>query len=322
MPSRPSAANATVVDALTLLDGPFAPLAEGVSQDRYALWLGSGISLGRVGGLCKLIHRVLDFLQQRVAVGDANCPFRVALSAIFGIASLTAAERASIDVEKPIKEWPGLDAIIDRLTNHYARFLETAVDDEEDDYLLWEAVAVTQTYGDPAIEPDAEHLCVAILILEGLASDIPSANWDGLIEKGGDQLAVGAPTLAVCVHPNDLREPDLQARLYKFHGCAVRARTNEARFRPLLVAQQSQINGWIARLENAPLVTRLIDIATSKPTLMVGLSAQDANIQAIFAKAEATMAWPWPSNPPAYAFGRPARNRPTWPAEKRVPRCS
>ena len=106
MPSRPSAANATVVDALTLLDGPFAPLAEGVSQDRYALWLGSGISLGRVGGLCKLIHRVLDFLQQRVAVGDANCPFRVALSAIFGIASLTAAERASIDVEKPIKEWP------------------------------------------------------------------------------------------------------------------------------------------------------------------------------------------------------------------------
>jgi SIR2-like domain len=302
MPSRPSAANATVVDALALLDGPFAALAEGVSQDRYALWLGSGISLGRVEGLRKLIPRVLDFLQQQVAVGDENCPFRVALSAIFDIASLTAAERRSVDVEKPIKEWPGLNAIIARLTSNYARFLETAVDDEEDDYLLWEAVAVAQTYGDPAIEPDAEHLCVAILILEGLASDIPSANWDGLIEKAVDQLALGAPTLVVCVHPNDLRDPDLQARLYKFHGCAIRARTDEARFRPLLVAQQSQINGWIARPENAPLVARLIDIAMSKPTLMVGLSAQDANIQAIFAKAEATMAWPWPSNPPAYAF--------------------
>jgi hypothetical protein len=302
MPSRPSAANATVIDALALLDGPFAPLAEGVSQDRYALWLGSGISLGRVEGLRKLIPHVLDFLQVRVTVGDANCPFRMALSAIFATASLTPGERASIDVEKPIEEWPGLGSIIDRLASNYARFLETAVNDEEDDYLLWEAVAVTQTYGDPAIEPDVEHLCVAILILEGLASDIPSANWDGLIERAVDRLALGVPTLVVCVHSDDLREPDLQARLYKFHGCAVRARTDEARFRPLLVARQSQIHGWISRPENAPLVARLIDIATSKPTLMVGLSAQDANIQAIFAEAEARMAWPWPSNPPAYAF--------------------
>jgi hypothetical protein len=190
MHSGPSAANATVIDALASLDGPFAPLAEGVSRDRYALWLGSGISLGRVEGLRELIPRVLIFLQQQVAVGNANCPFRTALSSIFGIASLTAAERASIDVEKPVREWPSRDAIIDRLTSNYARFLETTVDDEEDDYLLWEAVAVTQIYGDPAIQPDVEHLCVAILILEGLASNIPTANWDGLIEK----LSISLPS--------------------------------------------------------------------------------------------------------------------------------
>jgi hypothetical protein len=35
---------------------------------------------------------------------------------------------------------------------------------------------------------------------------------------------------------------------------------------------------------------------------MVGLSAQDANIQAVFAEAEESMEWPWPRDPPAYVF--------------------
>jgi hypothetical protein len=300
MPPGPSAADATVKDALDLLDGAFARMADGVSQDLYALWLGSGISLGRVEGLRKLVPRVLHFLQRRVAVSNAACPFRIALDTVFRVASVSPADRALIDVERPITEWPGIASITDRLIDNYARFLDTVVDDEDDDYLLWEAVDVTATYGDPSIEPDAEHLCIGLLILEGVTSKIPSANWDGLIEKAVTELANGAPALVVCVDPEDLREPPLQARLYKFHGCAVRARADEAKYRPLLIARQSQINGWVAR--NAPFVNRLIDIATTKPTLMIGLSAQDANIQAIFAEAEARMAWPWPSDPPAYVF--------------------
>lgn len=35
---------------------------------------------------------------------------------------------------------------------------------------------------------------------------------------------------------------------------------------------------------------------------MIGLSAQDANIQALFAQAAAQMAWRWPSTPPSYVF--------------------
>jgi hypothetical protein len=229
-------------------------------------------------------------------------PLSQALDDALVLAALTPANRALINVERPIAEWPGLDAIIERLVSNYARFLEVVVANEEDDYLLWEGVNVCDTYGDPTLEPDTEHLCIAILILEGLASEIASANWDGLIEKAVDELANGNPILVVCVHPNDLREPNLQTRLYKFHGCAVRARNDEGTYRPLLIARQSQINGWIARAENEPLVNRLIGIAVSKPTLMVGLSAQDANIQAIFAQAENQMAWPWPSDPPAYVF--------------------
>jgi hypothetical protein len=237
MAPGPSAADASVADALQLLDGPFASMADQVAQDRYALWLGSGISQGRVEGLPKLIFRVLHFLQQRLTVGDANCPFRAALDTVFVAASLSAADRTAIDVEKPISEWPNVDAIVSRLIGNYARFLDTAVGTEEDDYLLWEAAEVTTTYGDPAIDPDAEHLCIALLVLEGVASDIPTANWDGLIEKAVAEVNNGAPALVVCVDPEDLRAPALQARLYKFHGCAVRARDDEAKYRPLLIAQ-------------------------------------------------------------------------------------
>src|SRR3546814_5280915 len=67
-----------------------------------------------------------------------------------------------------------------------------------------------------------------------------------------------------------------------------------------MVARQNQINGWSARNPvMAPFLTGLI---TRRPTLMLGLSAQDSNIQNLFAEAQATMAWPWPSNPPAYVF--------------------
>ena len=165
---------------------------------------------------------------------------------------------------------------------------------------------ITATFADPALEPDVEHICIAILILEGVASEIASANWDGLVEKAVEMLTAGAPALVVCVRPEDLREPALRARLFKFHGCAVKASGDEATFRPYLVGRQSQIHGWVAQPENAPMAHRLIDLIATKPTLMMGLSAQDANIQAIFAHAEARMAWPWPGDRPSYVFSENA----------------
>jgi hypothetical protein len=90
----------------------------------------------------------------------------------------------------------------------------------------------------------------------------------------------------------------LRASLYKFHGCAVKAGADEAQYRAFLVGRQSQIHEWTAN--NTVMVAKLIDLVTSKPTLMLGLSAHDANIQNVFAAAPARMAWNWPSHPPAY----------------------
>jgi hypothetical protein len=53
MALAPHAASISVSETLALLDGQFEVFAKGVAEDRYVLWLGSGISFGRVGGLKK-----------------------------------------------------------------------------------------------------------------------------------------------------------------------------------------------------------------------------------------------------------------------------
>jgi hypothetical protein len=237
-----------------------------------------------------------------VVAGDPGDRYRATLDEIIGLAALNAVERRATKFEVPIEEWPTIETIIDRLAINYARFLDLVPQGEEPDYLLWEGVDVVATYADPAIEPDSEHLCLAILILEGVASSMPSANWDGLIERAIDTVVPGSLALIACVLPGDLREPAQQTILYKFHGCAVKAGQDEATYRPQLIARLSQINRWATDATNAPIVSRLIDIATTKRTLMLGLSAQDGNIQSIFSAAQARMEWTWPVDPPAYIF--------------------
>jgi SIR2-like domain len=306
MAPAPHAANISVSETLALLDDQFEAFAKGVAEDRYALWLGSGISFGRVGGLKQVVPRVIEFLRVQINVGDPACRFKTALEEALVLAHLSDDEKGRIDVTRPFVDWPDAAAITGRLIGKYAHLLETPVEGEPEDFVLWNGVSITATFADPALEPDVEHICIAILILEGVASEIASANWDGLIEKAVEGLTGGTPALVVCVRPEDLREPELKARLFKFHGCAVKASGDEATFRPYLVGRQSQIHGWVARPENAPMVNRLIDLIAVKPTLMMGLSAQDANIQAIFAQAEARMAWPWPGDRPSYVFSENA----------------
>lgn len=302
MPHAVTAATISVRDTLALLDHSFAAFAAGVAEDRYALWLGSGISLGRVDGLKKVIPRVLEFLRTRITAGDSACRFKKALEDALDLAQLTEEQKQCVDFMRPFAEWPDADTIVYRLVSNYARLLDITIDGEPDDYILWNGVDIIGTFANPTIEPDVEHLCIAILILEGVASEIASANWDGLIEKAVDVLTGGRPAVVVCVRPQDLREPNLKARLFKFHGCAVKAKADEAEFRRYLVGRQSQIHGWIARGENAAMVHRLIDLIAAKPTLMMGLSAQDANIQALFAHAQDRLAWPWPGDRPSYVF--------------------
>lgn len=302
MAANLDASTISVRQTLALLDGPFLTVANGIAESRYAFWLGSGISFGRVEGLRQVIPRVLEFLRARSDPTRDDCRFRIAIDNALDLAPLSADERARVDFTVAFADWPDANAITDRLINNYARLLDVQVADEAEDYLLWDGVDVAATYANPATEPDVEHLCVALLVLEGAVTELATANWDGLIEKAADELTGGQPCLVVCVRRENLQEPAQRAWLYKFHGCAPLAVQDEAHYRPFLIGRASQINGWAAHAEHHALVNKLVGIIISKPTLMMGLSAQDANIQALFAAAQNHSPWAWPGDRPSIVF--------------------
>ena len=298
----PSAATITVAQTLGLLDGPFAPVAKGVEEGRYAFWLGSGISRGRVPGLDRLIVGVLEFLRSRIDPARNHCPHREALDKAVAIAQLRQSELDAIDFGEPVESWPPIAELVNALVSRYSQLLDIRVGGERSDYLVWDAVDVRGAYG-ACVDPDCEHLAFAILVLEGVVTDAPTPNWDGLLERAIEQLAGNAANVVrVVVLPDDLRGAQRQLTLFKFHGCAVMATANAAKYRDALVARKSQISEWPRANETEAIRQELVSLATTRPTLMIGLSAQDPNIQDIFSEAKARMRWPWPSDPPAHVF--------------------
>ena len=282
-------------------------MATAVSRGQYAFWLGSGISRDRVADLRQVIRRVLVHLHERIDAANPACRYRRALNEALQFAQLSPDERAALDTTRPVGDWPILDTILQRLASNYARLLDVRVAGEPPDYLLWEAVDVVTTFAPAHAEPDCEHLCVGMLAIEGVLPEVATANWDGLIEAGVEELTGGlVEVLRVCVRPDDFRGLRLRTRLLKFHGCAVRARLDPANYRPLIVARLSQITGWPHNPDFAVMRDQLATLAITQPTLMIGLSAQDTNIQDIFAAAQARMQWPWPSVPPAQVFAEDA----------------
>jgi hypothetical protein len=304
----PTAADISIRDTLELLDGPFAKMSHGVAIGSYVFWIGSGISSNRVDDLKHMIRRVLAHLQTRIDSTDVNCPFRRALEEALDLANLSNPERLGINLSNPVDTWPSLDIILQRLPNSYSRLLDIRVGAEEPDYLLWEGVQLLATFAPADLEPDCEHLCLGILAIEGVAPDIVSVNWDGLIEAAVTQLTSGRldDVLRVCVRAEDLREPRRRAQLIKIHGCAVRAAADPAVYRPLIIARLSQITNWRHAPASRLIRDQIVNLSVTSPTFMIGLSGQDTNIQDIFADATARMEWPWPSNLPAYVFSEDA----------------
>jgi hypothetical protein len=179
------------------------------------------------------------------AGGRARCPHERALKRAIAYAELSDVEKKDFNSANPMTEWGEVgETIVDRLRSKYARLLDIRVDGKPPDYLLWEVVGVVDTYADASLQPDAEHLCIAILAIEGVLSNVATANWDGLIETAVEELGAGAHVLDVCVRDDDFRKPRGRTRLLKFHGCAVRARDKPDEYRDLLIGRQSQIEDW------------------------------------------------------------------------------
>lgn len=298
------AADISVRDTLELLDGSFEPFAAGVSNGLYAFWLGSASSFGRAPSLRDLVGKVVEYVRSRIDPADPNCKFARSMQEILKLASASPEERARSKQDEAFASWPDQDAIAWRLVNNYAKLLGLTVDGEDLDYLLWTVIDVGATFADTAMTPDVEHLCLATLSLEGIASEMLSANWDPLVERAVDILTDSNAALSptVVARPADLQLPRNKTRLIKFHGCAVKAQADPGQYRQWLVASNDQVAAFCTQANNQGLVTALTHIVESKRTLMLGLSAQDANIQSIFNKAANELSWQVGDPPPSYVF--------------------
>jgi hypothetical protein len=298
------ASTISVGEVFDLLDGRFRAFAIGLYRRRYAMWLGSGVSRDRVPGLTELVLRVVEHLRTKADFTNETCPYAKAFWDSLDLAALGPLEQSEVDVAVPVESWTIAATIGQRLTNSYSDLLNVHVAGEPADYLLWNALDIVRVYAPERPVADCEHLCIALLILESSVQNIVSTNWDGLVEAAVEELAgvASAQTLGVCVLPRDLQEEQARAVMYKVHGCAVLARDNEAEYRPLLIARVRQIAGWTSGLSSDAAKARLVDLARTTRTFMVGLSAQDHNIQFIFGQDAAQAVWSWPCDPPSHVF--------------------
>lgn len=298
----PTAGEITVAETLSLLDAEFPGVAQAVARGQYALWLGSGISLERVVGVPAVIGRVIEYLRSRMDAGNDTCRYRIALDKV--LERLSSPERQRLHLNQPVETWPEEDRkiVTCRLAETYAEVLETPLDGESDaDFLLWKAVDVQGCFtGD---DPDAEHLCIVMLTLEGAFNDISSANWDYLIEAAERDLtgAVGS-AIDVCILAGDFQNASGRAKLLKYHGCAVRAVAAPAVYRPLLIARTPQIQQYRTNAAYHVMRTHLVSLVQERRTLMIGFSAQDSDIQEVFVDGAPPSKWSWTDDPKAFIF--------------------
>jgi hypothetical protein len=278
-----------------LLDGQFAAVAKGICDGGYALWLGSGISREKVIGLDGVLAKLLEFLRQK-AVADPGGSYETGLNTILSLAHPSAAETAQIDLAQPANTWACLPDLLPRLWKQYSAVLATEIDGARADHLLWDGLEFEMTFA--TLDPDVEHLAVAVLSLEGVVSDIATPNWDGLIEAAVAQLGHSPEVFKMTVTGEDLRGPaKAQATLYKFHGCAPRAIAEPDTYRKLIVAREGQIASWSTNDTFKIVRDQLSALIQKSRALVIGLSAQDANIKHMFAKVGAHKGWKWDTVP-------------------------
>lgn len=302
MTGTPTASEITVREVLAKFDAEYAPVASAVENGEFAFWVGSGISR-QAPNLGNLIERAFDYIRERAIDPATTATFMPALEEALGLAEVEPT-RVQPQYGQPLAVWPEHDVIVRRLWNKYSRVLDIRIAGTEADFILWDAIDIRQAFEHPE-PPAAEHLCIAILILEGAVQAIASANWDAFIETAVERLSNGVPgVVQVVVDPNQIRGPAGRARLLKFHGCIVHAAREPLAFRRFLTGSYTQIMDWPERADFAAMRNAVVGLATAHKTLVLGLSIQDNNLQALFARAKAVHAWPWPCAPaaPAHVF--------------------
>jgi hypothetical protein len=298
----PTADEISVREVLAKFEADFKSVADAIENGEFALWIGSGISR-QAPSLGNLIERAFDYIRERAIDPATAEAYHPALEEALALAEVNP-ENVETQYAQPLATWPEHAAIVSRLWAKYSRVLDIRIAGTDPDFVLWSAIDIRQAFANPG-PPAAEHLCIAVLILEGAIQAIASANWDGFIEGAVERLSNSVPgVVQVVVDPDQLRGPAGRARLLKFHGCIVHATREPLMFRRFLTGSYTQIMDWPESAEFAAMRNAVVGLATAQKTLVLGLSIQDNNLQTLFARAKAVHAWPWPCAPaaPAHVF--------------------
>lgn len=293
----PTADEISVYEVLDKFDGEFLRVAEAVANGEFALWIGSGISR-KAPSLGNLIDLAIDYLRVRAVDAVTKDRFLPALEEALELAEVEPATMVGYFVT-PFQDWPNYHEVRNRLWNKYSRLLDVRVEGESSDFILWEAIDIRRAFAAP-VRPAAQHLCIAILIMEGAVKEMASANWDGFIEEAVRRLTGGVGgVLQAVVDPNHLRSAAGAARLLKFHGCISHATDEPATFRAYLTGSHTQILEWATKPTFNAMRAAVTSLAANHKSLVMGLSIQDANLQGVFSAAKQANPWPWPPDPNA-----------------------
>jgi hypothetical protein len=270
--------HATLTEALALLRHDWPDEVQHILEGQYSAWIGSGVSRYRFPDLHTLLRTLLIRLHAKVDPGSPNCPYRRALEQVV---QLTTAR--GVNYSDPPVQWPQLGDIVDQLRSKYSQAMGIplqigghAVD------LFWDVLQLQIVYSSPAVEPDADHRFLALLIEEGIFTDLVTTNWDSLIEVAHQRCCtIVGRSLKVVVRCEEIDgSRDGPCRLLMIHGSALRAAQNPDRYRPYLVVTQHHVTSWASDNLRSPLREAIRNILRERPALFIGLSGQDYDLQA------------------------------------------
>lgn len=270
--------NANLSTAVAHLRARFPHELEALLNGRYACWLGSGISFERFPGLKSLVQDLLEKIHSKCDFANSACPWKSCLVHILQLVHV--AWDGSRETAPPDK-WPDIDNILAQLVDRYSDVLEEPVNVAGTQYSLsWDILHLDTLYGDDGVEPDAEHVLIAVLLAEGVFKELVTTNWDGLIEKAhGISCNGNGHDLSVVVEPRDIvGSRDTSSRLTKVHGCACRC-VHDSTKKTLMVATSRDIQNWKESHERQPIRDLVRTIIRERPAIFIGLSAQDWNLQ-------------------------------------------
>lgn len=295
-------ANATLTQALIALDGNWKSFADGVANGSYTFWLGSAISRDRFPPLKELLKIFLEKLYDLRDTAVSDCDCRRRLRDILGMV-----DSHGLDPAVRADAWDAAkrDDFLSKLTQHYSVVLDERVTvggNQLDP--RWDILDLPKRYADPTVPPDAEHRFLALLISEGAAREMVTTNWDALVETafsachrgGGAGLHVVACNDELAAPPNGSA-----ATLYKIHGCARKSEFLATKYRPFMMATESDITSWNDLQRFAPLREAARTMLRQYPAAFIGLSIQDANLQSQILHAGIEVDPP-PRNPPRVLF--------------------